>query len=69
MQEIFDRRIPDSQDVEKIRRIVLSSGSVEFCRSHIRRLVRAAIASCRGLSIKKPYKELLLSLPSLILKA
>ena len=67
MQRIFDMSSIGPKDLETIRSIVRSSGSLDFARAQIRRLTSQALTAAARLAMKPRYKELLCSYPSHIL--
>ena len=68
MQRIFDKPRSNARDLETVRAIVESSGSIDFARAQIRQLVRAADISVSRLTMKPRYRKLLSTYPSHILK-
>ncbi|MFA6384197.1 MAG: polyprenyl synthetase family protein [Candidatus Omnitrophota bacterium] len=68
MQRIFDKSRISRLDLEKIRSIVQSSGSLAFAREQIKILVSRALKAAAGLTMKKRYKKLLFAYPPHILR-
>jgi geranylgeranyl diphosphate synthase type I len=67
MQRIFDKPRIAQTDLEKIRGIVRSSGSLAFARDQIRQLLKQALLSSKDLTMKPGYKKLLIAYPSRLL--
>jgi geranylgeranyl diphosphate synthase, type I len=64
MQGIFNRSDIAREDLEEIRRIVRSSGGLDFARQQMRHLLKQAMLSIKNLTMKQSYKKLLISYPS-----
>jgi geranylgeranyl diphosphate synthase type I len=69
MQGIFDNPDVSARDLEVMRRIVSSSGSLDFAKSQIKMLLSQAERLSRDLTMKPGFRRLLCSYPSTILKA
>jgi geranylgeranyl diphosphate synthase type I len=67
MQQIFDKSNISRRDLEKVRAIVQSSGSLDFARKQIKILVSRALRASAGLTMKPRYKKLLSTYPAQIL--
>jgi geranylgeranyl pyrophosphate synthase len=63
MQRIFDKPRSGRKDLERVRAIVESSGSIDFARAQIGRLAMAAALSINRLTMKPRYKKLLTAYP------
>ena len=67
MQRTFDKPRIAQTDLETIRGIVRSSGSLTFARAQIRQLLKQALISSKDLTMKPGYKKLLIAYPSRLL--
>jgi geranylgeranyl diphosphate synthase type I len=67
MQQIFDKSRINKTDLQKVRAIVQSSGSLAFARRQIKTLVSKALRTADKLTMKPQYKELLSTYPPRIL--
>ncbi len=62
---ILEKQDKTAADLEEVRRIVISSGSYDFCLKKMSSLQERAIRLCASLKIKKAYRK---ALESIILK-
>jgi len=67
MQKIFDKPDIEPQDLGIISGIVRSSGSLDYARQQIKRLIAEANRAAAGLTIKPQYLRLLAAYPQQIL--
>jgi geranylgeranyl diphosphate synthase type I len=67
MQQIFDKSRISQHDLEKVRAIVQSSGSLDFAQGQIKTLMSQALRASTKLTMKPRYKKLLCAYPSHIL--
>lgn len=67
MQRTFNKPCISQTDLENIRRIVRSSGGLDFARAQIRQLLKQALLSSKDLTMKPNYKKLLIAYPAHLL--
>ena len=68
MQRILDKPKPGIKELEYVRNVVKSSGSIDFCRGQIEQLAASAIAKSSRLNIRPGCLKLLADFPSKILR-
>jgi geranylgeranyl diphosphate synthase type I len=62
LRRILEKKSKNTLDLERFKKLVVSSGAYESCYNEMAALQNKALASCRSLSMKKEFRGLVESL-------